>query len=158
MLVENLAISFGMTGAMLVVHFLGLAGLIAGLRASFAQRWRNGSALRRGIIILLTVFGLVLLHGVQVGCYAALYRGLGVFADWETSIYFAATTFTTLGFGDVLIDDHRRIIPAIEAFTGFLLIGWSTAFLVSVTAKMGLLEAQLEAVQRERHQHDREAA
>jgi hypothetical protein len=35
------------------------------------------------------------------------------------------------------------MIAAIEGVNGFLLIGWSTAFLVSVTAKMGLLEARL---------------
>ena len=69
---------------------------------------------------------------------------LGQFPDLETALYFSAGSFTTIGYGDVLASHSRRLMAAIEGAMGFLLIGWSTAFLVSVTARMGLLEAQLQ--------------
>jgi hypothetical protein len=51
--------------------------------------------------------------------------------------------FATLSAPDRLLGRAHRPIRAVEG-DGFLLIGWSTAFLVSVTAKMGLLEAAME--------------
>jgi hypothetical protein len=144
MLLENLGIGALMSGLTVCLHFLGLAGLIAGMRASFAQAWREGSALRRGAVILVTVIGLFGLHGVQIWLYAGLYLLLGEFPDIETALYFSCTTFTTVGYGDVLLSPERRLIAGIEGANGFILIGWSTAFLVSVTGKIGLLEARLE--------------
>ncbi len=144
MLLENLAIGTGMVVGTVSLHFFGLACLIAILRAEFATRWREGTAFQRGGTILFTVFGLVLLHSTEIWLYAALFLGLDLFKDLETALYFSTTSFTTLGYGDIVVNHSRRLIAAIESANGFLLIGWSTAFLVSVTAKMGLLEAQLE--------------
>lgn len=144
MLLQNLAISSAMVVGTVGLHFFGLAALIAILRAEFATRWREGSAFERGATILFTVFGLVLLHSAEIWSYAILFMGLGQFTDLETALYFSTATFSTVGYGDVLIDHQHRLIAAIEGANGFILIGWSTAFLVSVTAKMGLLEAQLE--------------
>jgi hypothetical protein len=143
MLIENLLVSSLMVFGTVSLHFFGLAALIALLRAEFARRWREGSALERGAALLLTVFGLVLLQSLEIWAYAILYLALGEIGDLETALYYSATCFTTVGFGDVQISPDRRLIGAIEAANGFLLIGWSGAFLVSVTAKMGLLEARL---------------
>jgi hypothetical protein len=144
MLLENLAIASSMVAVTVGLHFIGLATLIAILRAGFAARWREGSAYRRGAVILFTVFGLVLLHSAEIWVYAILFLGLGQFNDLETALYFSTSSFSTIGYGDIVIDHKHRLVAAIEGANGFLLIGWSTAFLVSVTAKMGLLEAQLE--------------
>ena len=144
MLLENLAIASVMVVTTVTLHFLGLASLIAILRAEFAQRWRKGTAYERGATILLTVFGLVVLHSFEIWLYAGLFLALGEFQDLETALYFSTASFTTIGYGDVVIGHTHRLIAAIEGANGFLLIGWSTAFLVSVTARMGLLEAQLE--------------
>jgi hypothetical protein len=148
MLLENLAIASLMVTVTVGLHFVGLATLIAILRAGFAARWREGSAYRRGAVILFTVFGLVLLHSLEIWVYAILFLGLGQFQDLETALYFSTASFSTIGYGDVVIDHQHRLVAAIEGANGFLLIGWSTAFLVSVTAKMGLLEAQLETGRR----------
>ena len=40
---------------------------------------------------------------VQVAFWALLYRMLGAFADFETAMYFSGVTFTSLGYGDVLL-------------------------------------------------------
>lgn len=144
MLFQNLLIAGVMVVVTVSMHFFGLAALIAVLRGEFARRWREGSSLRRGAVILVTVFGLVVLHSLEIWVYAALFMALEQFPDLETALYFSTTSFSTLGFGDVVISHKHRIIGAIEGANGFLLIGWSTAFLVSVTAKMGLLEAQLD--------------
>jgi len=49
-------------------------------------------------------------------------------ADFESALYFATTSFTTLGYGDVVLDRHWRLFGAIEGANGLLLFGSSPAF------------------------------
>jgi len=44
------------------------------------------------------------------------------------SIYLSATTFTTLGFGDLAPVGPIRFLSGTEALTGFVLIAWSASF------------------------------
>ncbi len=143
MLFENLLIAAVMVGATVVFHFVGLAALIAVLSTNLPRRMQAGTGLQKGFAILFTVFGLVVMHTAEIWAYACLYLALGEFRDLETALYFSTTSFSTLGYGDVTLSHAYRLVGAIEGANGFLLIGWSTAFLVSVTNRMGLLEARL---------------
>ncbi len=143
MLLQNLAVASGMVGATVIFHFLGLAALIAVLNTQIPRRLRTGTGLQKALTILFTVFGLVAMHTVEIWAYAILYLGLGEFQEIEAALYFSTTSFSTLGYGDVTLTHAHRLVGAIQGVNGFLLIGWSTAFLVSVTGKMGLLEARL---------------
>lgn len=143
MLFENLLIAAVMVGTTVVFHFVGLAALIAVLSTNLPRRMQAGTGLQKGLTILFTVFGLVVMHTAEIWAYACLYLALGEFRDLETALYFSTTSFSTLGYGDVTLSHAYRLVGAIEGANGFLLIGWSTAFLVSVTNRMGLLEARL---------------
>jgi voltage-gated potassium channel len=143
-LATNLAIASGMVGGTVVLHFVGLAALIAVLNTNIPRRLRAGTGLQKGLTILFTVFGLVLMHTAEIWAYACLYLVLGEFDGLEAALYFSTTTFSTLGYGDITLSHGYRLVGAIEGANGFLLIGWSTAFLVSVTNRMGLLEARLK--------------
>ncbi len=144
MLAENLVLAAGMVSATVVFHFIGLAGLIAVLNTRLPRRLRTGTGLQKALKILFTVFGLVAMHTVEIWAYAGVYLVLGEFSDLESALYFSTTSFSTLGYGDVTLSHDHRMVGAIEGINGFLLIGWSTAFLVSVTNRMGLLEARLK--------------
>ena len=52
------------------------------------------------------------------------------FESWNTAVYFSIATYTTLGYGDVVLDEGHRIFAAFGAMTGMLAFGISTAFLV----------------------------
>lgn len=143
MLFENLLIAAVMVGTTVIFHFVGLAALIAVLSTNMPRRMQAGTGLQKGLTILFTVFGLVVMHTAEIWAYACLYLVLGEFHDLETALYFSTTSFSTLGYGDVTLGHAYRLVGAIEGANGFLLIGWSTAFLVSVTNRMGLLEARL---------------
>jgi hypothetical protein len=45
-----------------------------------------------------------------------------------------------VGFGDVVLPLQWRMLGAIEAANGFILFGWSIAFLMSMTGKLRTLE------------------
>ncbi|MEL7546383.1 MAG: potassium channel family protein [Pseudomonadota bacterium] len=108
------------------------------------QRHQRSSAYAQGFTIIGVVLGLFLAHGVQIFLYAMTYMAIGAIDGWEPALYFSASTFTTVGFGDLVLDKNWRLFSAIESANGFLLIGWSTAFLVTVTARIIRFAKELE--------------
>lgn len=103
-----------------------------------ARAARGGSLSRRTVIGSLTA--LVGLHLVEVAFYAVAYAvgadvlGLGRLRGggsgaWLDYFYFAAETYSTLGYGDLVPLGALRIVASVEALNGLLLIAWSGAFL-----------------------------
>lgn len=137
MLFQNLSISAGMIVLCVLWHSAGIWGLTHIHASNRAQPWREGHAPQRAFTVVLMVFGLLALHAVEILAYAILYSSLGQFpGDFETALYFSASTFTTLGYGDVIPAPDHRLLAGIEGVMGLILIGWSTAILVSVTTRM----------------------
>ena len=91
----------------------------------------------QGASIIFVVMALLFLHSIEIWIYALAYLALGEFGgSVEEALYFSTTAFTTAGIGDVLLSPEWRMLGAAETANGFLLIGWSTAFLVAVSARL----------------------
>lgn len=139
-LVLNLALATLMVSITTLVHFFGLLLLTRLMSRAHVRLRTNEGALRQAGMILLVVFGIFALHTVQVWTYAVLYELLGEFETFEQALYFSTVSFSTLGFGDLTLSKSWRVLGAIEAVNGLVLIAWSTAFLMSVTTRLRLLE------------------
>jgi hypothetical protein len=139
-MLSSLIVSAAMITLTVVIHMVGLLGLMAFLQARSPRLRPFHSRLGQAGFIILTVLGLVAIHGLEMWLYAALYMVLGVFTDMEEALYFSISTFTTVGFGELVIEGRWRILGALESFNGFLLIGWSTAFMVSVISRIRTME------------------
>jgi hypothetical protein len=83
-------------------------------------------------LLVRMVYGLMILHLLEIAVWAVFYKSVGCFAEFETSFYYSATSYSTVGFGDVLPPVEWRILGAAEAVTGVLMFGWSTGVLFSV--------------------------
>jgi hypothetical protein len=73
------------------------------------------------------VLWLFLATVIEVWIWAILYLLLGAIATLEEAVYFSTSTFTTLGFGDIVLDEKWRVLASFEAANGLLMFGWSTA-------------------------------
>ena len=80
-------------------------------------------------ILRLAVFVLWLFLAtiIEVWSWALLYLFLGALESIEKAVYFSTVTFTTLGFGDIVLDEEWRLLSSFEAANGLLMFGWSTA-------------------------------
>jgi hypothetical protein len=139
-LVLNLAAATMMVAVTTLTHFFGLLGLTRLMSGAHTRLRPHESMWRQAGMILLVVFGIFALHTLQIWCYALLYRLLGEFATFERALYFSTVSFSTLGLGDLTLSVNWRVLGAIEAMNGLVLIAWSTAFLMSVTTRLRLLE------------------
>ena len=137
---HNLVLASLMVCICVTIHFFGLTLLMRALRRRARILKPAHSLVGRGLIVLSVVLGLVLIHTTEIWAYAAAYRAIGAIHDIETAIYFSTSTFTTIGYGDVVLDGDWRLFGAIEAAAGLILFGWSTAFLISVTAYLRAFE------------------
>ena len=73
---------------------------------------------------------------VEAWVWGVAYRLLGVIDRSEEAIYFSMVTFTTLGFGDVVLDPPWRVLSAFEAATGLVIFGWTTALVFEVVRRV----------------------
>lgn len=139
-MIANLAFATGMVSITVVVHFVGLLLLMWMLRSRGHRFRTHESTVGQGAAIVFVVLGLVAIHTIEIWLYAVAYMVLGALQDFEAALYFSTTSFTTIGYGDVVLEKRWRLLGAVEGANGLLLFGWSTAFLFSVTARMRTLE------------------
>jgi hypothetical protein len=55
---------------------------------------------------------------IEIAIWAAFYFGNSLFSDFETALYFSTTSYTTIGFGDVVLPRAWRMLGGIEGVTG----------------------------------------
>jgi len=113
-------------GMLLLIHWL--TGVNRVLESS---SWR-----RRAGLLLHLFLRIVLLHLIQVGLWAGVFWRTRALPDLETAVYFSLVTYTTIGYGDVVLGPGWRVLAGVEGLAGIILIGWSTAFVFAVVNRM----------------------
>tara|TARA_X000001036_G_scaffold176644_2_gene167210 strand:- start:3832 stop:4281 length:450 start_codon:yes stop_codon:yes gene_type:complete len=93
------------------------------------QMWRASMLL----IGVLSVFGS---HIIQIWIWAVFYYFFTEINIFEDALYFSTSTYTTVGFGDVVLDEKWRLISSFQSANGFILFGWSTAFIFELMTQL----------------------
>ena len=78
----------------------------------------------------------ILLHLLEITIWALLYSWRGAIADLPDALYFSAVTYTTTGYGDIVLPQEWRLVGAVEALTGILMCGWSTGFFFAIVSRV----------------------
>lgn len=84
------------------------------------------------MLVLIMFFASV----VESSIWALVYFQIEALPDFETALYFSIVTFTTLGFGDVILMDEWRLLASIQAAIGIIIFGWSTAIVMAVVQRL----------------------
>jgi voltage-gated potassium channel len=117
------------------VHAIAVAHLMVRLMNS--SRLRVLNVLRSHVLLLFLVFTVLLAsHLAQALLWAVAYSAIGGFDDLATSLYFSLSTYTTVGFADVVLPQHLRLLGPLEAATGVLMFGWSTGYIFAFATRM----------------------
>jgi len=131
-MVKELLIAFGIMGICLVIHVTGII-LVSDSLVRRRQKIEDRVGFTYGAGLLIIVFtALITLHLSEALIWALFYSWNGLFQDFETSLYFSLSSYTTAGYGEVLLPRSWRLLGTIEAISGVLLCGLSAAFLFAL--------------------------
>jgi len=139
-MLHNLAIGIIVISLTVLVHTFGLIAITYGM-SHFVARFRLHGRRSRVLAMISVVMGLFAVLSVEVWLWAACYRLLGLLPDFDTALYFSTVTFSTIGYGDIVPGHQWRLLAALEGVNGFLLIGWSTAYLIAAGIRVGPFRA-----------------
>ena len=79
---------------------------------------------------------LIFLHVLEISLWAILYTSGQAIPDLKDAFYFSSVTYTTVGYGDLVLPDKWRLVGGVEALTGILMCGWSTGYFFSLLTRM----------------------
>lgn len=135
-MINNLALGTVMITLTVLIHTFGLMAVTKAM-ARLVARFRMHGHRSRVVAIISVVMGLFVVLGVEIWLWAACYLATGMLQDFESALYFSTVTFATVGYGDIFPTRDWRVLAALEGINGFLLIGWSTAYLVAAGTRVG---------------------
>lgn len=127
-----------MIGLTVVIHAVALDRLVALLEKLGPVSFQHFKKYWEIPLMVTTVLGVFLTHVVQIWLWAILFLYLEphILPNLESALYFSTSAFTTVGFGDVFLDEKWRLLSSFESANGFILFGWSTAFIFEIISKL----------------------
>ena len=101
------------------------------------------SNLHTTLMLSCFVLWLFLATILEVWAWAVLYLMIDVTQSVEEAAYFSTVTFTTLGYGDITLDEQWRLLSSFEGANGLLMFGWSTALIFAAVQRVYDFEHKL---------------
>ena len=132
MLRGEIATGLGMIVFTTIIHALFMVG---GLRAAewrLSHFGRARNELAKAVLLSVLTVWMFLAIVIEAWLWALLYLFnplISALTDLETSFYFSMVTFTTLGYGDVVLTGQWRTLASIQAANGVIIFGWTTALI-----------------------------
>ena len=131
-MLAKLLLAWSLMALCVVIHAGGVTSALRWIRQSSRtlQFWRQ-------TWLFITVAGwMIVLHLTEIGVWAFLYVRKGAIADFQSALYFSAITYTTTGYGDIVLPAEWRLVGGVEALTGILMCGWSTGFFFAIVSRL----------------------
>jgi Ion channel len=130
----KLAIAWCLMALCVTIHSVGLIAALTWMKGSSAaiasHFWRA-----TGMLICVAAWT-VLIHLIEIAVWAFFYAWNHGMPDLQSALYFSAVTYTTTGYGDLVLPKEWRLVGGVEALTGILMCGLSTGLFFAVFAKV----------------------
>jgi len=136
-MIDNLATGTFFISLTVLFHTAGLVALTRVMNRIVRWFRLHRHDFGKSVAMVTTVLGLFLLHTVEIWIWAVLFLWIHAVGTFEGALYLSTVAFSTVGNGDIRVAPEWRLLTALEAINGFILIGWSTAYLVSASTRHG---------------------
>jgi voltage-gated potassium channel len=128
--------ALGLTVLTVIMHALGTLLLSRRVTRLWQERKQRPGRLGAELLVARLVGGLLLLHLAEAVAWALFFLLIGLLPDLEAAAYFSLTSYTTVGYGDLVLKEPWRLLGPIEAAVGILMLGWSTGILVALISRI----------------------
>jgi voltage-gated potassium channel len=134
-LFNQLAAAIVLLSLTLCLQCAGITTLIEWLKRVLTRdRYKHGPVYS-ATIVAKSMISIVILHGLVVLVWASFYR-TRCFPTWERAFYFSASTYATVGYGDLILPSNWRLLGPLEAITGVLMSGISVCLLFALVTRL----------------------
>jgi len=133
-------------GMMVVTTIIHAMFMVSGFKVAELRRSRFGSVKRelfKALLVSAITIWMFLAIVIEAWLWALIYLYnplITTLPDLETAFYFSMVTFTTLGYGDVVLTGHWRTLASIQAANGVIIFGWTTALIFYYIQKIYVKE------------------
>ena len=132
-------LNIGIAVFMLVVTTaIHAVGMVLALHA--IQKYEGESSKHPRLSRIYRVSGIILLMFLasimEVLVWASTFLALNAIQGLEKALYFSMVTFTTLGYGEIVLNEQWRLLASFEAANGIIMFGWSTAIVIAVVQRV----------------------
>jgi ion channel len=126
-------IAVGLVVGTVAIHAVGFDAL---LRVIVRSRALALSGFHRvaPLVIGVTCW-LIVIHLLEISAWGLFYFWRGCLPDAESALYFSGVTYTTVGYGDLVLPREWRMLAPLEALTGILMYGLSTGMFFALVSK-----------------------
>jgi voltage-gated potassium channel Kch len=115
------------------------AFMSVGLRTLKSMEETSHKMLKRpNLVVVVWVLFLLFPIAIDVVIWAAVYRLRSALPSFEEALYFSTVSFTTVGYGDIVLDKESRLLATFEAANGWIIFGWATALIMIVIQRLYL--------------------
>jgi hypothetical protein len=130
-MLRQLPVALCLMALTVAIHALGVTTAFRWLRRQAAQ-----TLLAREWWLYIRLAGwMILLHLGEITIWGSFYVWRGAIDGLPSALYFSAVTYTTTGYGDLVLPEEWRLVGAVEALTGILMCGLSTGFFFAVVSR-----------------------
>jgi hypothetical protein len=85
------------------------------------------------LIVMLAMTAATL---VQIAVWATLFLILGQFSELYEAMHHSAVNFTSLGYGDFVMEKRWKLLGPLEALNGVLMLGMTASSLMAILQHM----------------------
>lgn len=125
----------GMLMLIVLIHAAGLRVLANRFEKRVQTLGIMHSTWRPDVLMGWVVFLMLLLHLVEIWVWAAALVYSGLVDNWRAAGFFAANTYTTVGYGNFLLPDGWHMLAPIIAISGLFTLGWTGSVLVEIVRR-----------------------
>ena len=119
----------------LCLQYAGLAALIGWLKRALAGEVYKLGAFQAAALVIRSTIAVIALHGLQILLWATWYRAICL-PSWESAFYFSSTSYSTVGYGDVVLPSEWRLLGPLEGIIGVLMCGITVGLLFAVVTRL----------------------
>lgn len=127
--------AFSLVMLTLVLQSAGIAALIQWAKVHLPKRNSSRGRIYSTVLMLRLMTLIICLHTLEIMLWAMFYRWK-CFAGWEPAFYFSASTYSTIGNEELLLQPAWRLLGPIESLTGVLMCALSASFLFAVVTRL----------------------
>jgi voltage-gated potassium channel len=119
----------------LLLQASGVTALIEWLKRVLTRDANKHGPIYAATLVMESTVAIVILHGLEILLWASFYR-TGCLPSWELAFYFSASSYSTVGYGDVVLPSTWRLLGPLESVSGVLMCGISVSVLFSLVTRL----------------------